>query len=377
MIHRIKLKSPPRALRLCVRFFCGFAIAVLLLAPMPAAGQCATGQCANGRCPIPRWAPQSPQAPQAPDVRRSQRYNIVRIEVEERSGRSWGSGTIVDRRDKRAWVLTVAHVLRERTGRLIVHVSGRGRYLARVVAEDRLWDLALLLISDPGVEVARIAEENPKHGERLKMGGFGPGGRFGWSHGVLRGFVAPGPSQPHDLFRIAGTVRDGDSGGPVSAADGRIVGVISATDGRETVGASVVRIRQMLASCIKPGPKQPRPPQIAGNCAQLLAKIEANAQTIATLRQELAAIKARPAGVGPPGPVGPRGLPGAQGVSGAAGLHGPPGPLAVFDYAALVKKLPKIRIQTLNQDGSVYQDAEARLGDLIKLKPVIVNPEAE
>jgi hypothetical protein len=34
--------------------------------------------------------------------------------------------------------------------------------------------------------------------------------------------------------------------------------------------------------------------------------------------------------------------------------------------------LPPFRIQTLNLNGTVHQDATARLGDLVRLKPFIV-----
>jgi tetrahydromethanopterin S-methyltransferase subunit G len=39
--------------------------------------------------------------------------------------------------------------------------------------------------------------------------------------------------------------------------------------------------------------------------------------------------------------------------------------------------IPPIRIQTLNIDGTVHQDVQARLGDLIKLEPIPVKTEAK
>lgn len=88
---------------------------------------------------------------------------------------------------------------------------------------------------------------------------------------------------------------------------------------------------------------------------------------------------------GEPGPAGPRGDQGQQGEPGPRGPQGEPGPpgppgangsTPTIDYKALAaelaKQLPPIRIQTLNLDGSVHQDVTARLGDLIRLKPIKV-----
>jgi len=60
---------------------------------------------------------------------------------------------------------------------------------------------------------------------------------------------------------------------------------------------------------------------------------------------------------------------GKDGKDGQDGIPGQPGADGIIDLSTL----PPIRIQTLNQDGSVYQDVQARLGDLLRLKPVIVS----
>jgi hypothetical protein len=61
----------------------------------------------------------------------------------------------------------------------------------------------------------------------------------------------------------------------------------------------------------------------------------------------------------------------SRGEPGPAGPPGPPGPPGTSpDPAALAGQLPPIRIQTLNPNGTVYQSAEARLGDLIRLRSV-------
>ena len=131
----------------------------------------------------------------------------------------------------------------------------------------------------------------------------------------------------------------------------------------------------------------PIPPSVN---AQLIADNQRlTNDIIARLENIEKALSNPPAGppgrVGAPGPAGPQGPGGSQGSEGKLGPQGPPGPAGSpgetpqIDYDALAdaiaKKLPPIRIQTLNLDGSVHQDATARLGDLIKLRPIVVKRE--
>jgi len=79
---------------------------------------------------------------------------------------------------------------------------------------------------------------------------------------------------------------------------------------------------------------------------------------------------------GPPGPAGQAGPPGPAGEAGPTGPSGPAGQDGAaaepVDPAELAEQLPPLRIQTLNPDGSVHDDVEARLGDLVRLRSLSV-----
>jgi hypothetical protein len=51
-----------------------------------------------------------------------------------------------------------------------------------------------------------------------------------------------------------------------------------------------------------------------------------------------------------------------------AACKGDPGSDANID----INNLPPIRIQTLDPNGDVRQDVDARLGDLVRLKPIVI-----
>ena len=107
----------------------------------------------------------------------------------------------------------------------------------------------------------------------------------------------------------------------------------------------------------------------------MVAVVEQHTGQVAELESRVAVIEAKWEELGniqgPPGPQGERG------PAGPKGDKGDPGECPDIEaiVAAAVAELPPLRIQTLNPDGTVHQDVEARLGDLIKLRPVIVSGE--
>lgn len=144
---------------------------------------------------------------------------VVRVE----RGNSIGSGTVFEAAGKHAWVLTAAHVLDDR-GPIIVTARGK-RYAARIIKADKLWDVAYLVIDNPGIPARPLAKNKPRIGEVLWVEGLRSGRQRGW----LNQWFAPAKSEEFDLLGLSGAqARSGDSGGAVVDSAGRLVGVVTA-----------------------------------------------------------------------------------------------------------------------------------------------------
>jgi S1-C subfamily serine protease len=137
-------------------------------------------------------------------------------------------------------VVTVAHVLD--AGRA-PSVDGRR---ARVIRVDRAADLALLAL--PGLHAAPV-----------RTGSGGPGGvRLLGRHAQVRRAItatvrgAPGaPLARRPALELAAAARPGDSGAPVLAADGRVVGVLFAAS-RERADTAYAVDGSALAGLLRP-----------------------------------------------------------------------------------------------------------------------------
>lgn len=121
---------------------------------------------------------------------------------------------------------------------------------ARVVATDRLRDLALLRIEGPALPALALADTGmPREGQGIALLGFPIGGVLGYAVVTHRGIVAsittgvlPAPTASQldpralnrlrqgnfELLQLDATAYPGNSGGPVLDADsGRVLGVVS------------------------------------------------------------------------------------------------------------------------------------------------------
>jgi len=164
--------------------------------------------------------------------------------------RNYGSGTLVHDDGRRAVVLSCAHLFREGTGQVHVHLRD-GRTLAAIPkAIDMTWDLSALEIDSPGIAPIDLAATVPLPGQRLQSCGFGPNGVYQCNTGTVQGYTRASNTQTCETLCLTGSARDGDSGGPVLNLQGELVGVLWGTDGRTVHATYCGRIRKFLAGLL-------------------------------------------------------------------------------------------------------------------------------
>ena len=325
----------------------------------------ANAQCANGRCP-----PQSPSTSLTWNISLPATGNpaIVRVYVKEGKGsRGGGSGAVFRQERKVAYVLTAAHVIADRTKGGVTVWTGKQLYQATVLREDKLWDVAVLRIANPGIKPLILADDLPEIGDSVECSGLGSNGVFQYRIGPVTQFVSPGKNLPLEWIEVKVASRQGDSGGPIVNTKGRIVGLINGTNGRITAGPCLPRIRKIvdgLLGCrpqrrpvpirevsprlgpltpstpalippicppsLRPAPaapSSPEAPEIPSTPAPM--EIDYDLLAVAVLKQINPDDFRGPAGpngpIGPAGPIGPGGLDGAAGLPGPSGLRGPSG----------------------------------------------------
>ena len=147
-------------------------------------------------------------------------------EAEEFNTESLGSGFIISTDGD---VLTNNHVI-ESADEIIVRLSDRREFKARVLGTDRPSDIALLKIDSPIPlpTVKLMAPTEPKVGEWV----LAIGSPFGFEHSVTAGIVsAKGRSLPRESYvpfiQTDVAINPGNSGGPLFNLDGEVVGVNS------------------------------------------------------------------------------------------------------------------------------------------------------
>ncbi len=179
---------------------------------------------------------------------------VARITVEETDGIAYGSGSLVDLRDRFGVVITNWHVVRDATGPINVIFPDGFRSAARVLRVDRDWDLAALLIWRPSATPIPIAGQAPRPGEPLTIAGYGAG-NYRASTGRCTQYLAPSDHHPFELVELAADARQGDSGGPIFNASGELAGVLFGSGGGTTSGSYAGRVHQFLATAWPPGQK--------------------------------------------------------------------------------------------------------------------------
>jgi serine protease Do len=139
--------------------------------------------------------------------------------------KSLGSGFIIS---SDGYVMTNNHVVRD-ADEVIVRLSDRREYTAKVVGTDERSDVALLKIDASNLPAVRIGKsKNLKVGEWV----LAIGSPFGFDHSVTAGIVsAKGRSLPRENYvpfiQTDVAINPGNSGGPLINLNGEVVGVNS------------------------------------------------------------------------------------------------------------------------------------------------------
>ena len=155
-----------------------------------------------------RFIPRSPGAPRA-----------------EPDSRSLGSGFIIS---ADGYVLTNAHVV-EGADEIIVKLTDKREFAARLIGADPRTDLALLKIDASGLPRVTLGDPG-----RLRVGDWvvAIGSPFGFENSVTAGIVsAKGRSLPQENFvpfiQTDVAINPGNSGGPLFNMKGEVVGINS------------------------------------------------------------------------------------------------------------------------------------------------------
>lgn len=191
----------------------------------------------------------------ASDVSKS----IVRVYVHGDNDCSidyYGSGFLVSSTQ----VLTNWHVVKDRRkpvrGKkcaIQLRFHDGCRVYATVVSQNKVWDIALLRIKEVDYPVLELGER-PIEGQTAFVHGTGSD----YEYRSLEGKVGETNLSPmgakgvQDLVQIEGAPsRQGDSGGPITDINGRVIGILNATDDTTTNGIMVDRIEKVLKGKLK------------------------------------------------------------------------------------------------------------------------------
>lgn len=186
--------------------------------------------------------------------------SVVRVRHETASGASLGTATLVAIQDEQCYFATCAHLFDEGKGRTLLLKPNRSRSdtnLAEIIALDRRHDVALLRSKRWDLLPVKIFKL-PKAGNLIACG-FGPNGQMRAIRGPLVGQAVPqGALMPS--LRMRGSVRPGDSGGPVLDSLGRLVAIVWGERNGETYAAYGDPLNRILDKI--PRPIGGRPPSI-------------------------------------------------------------------------------------------------------------------
>lgn len=198
----------------------------------------------------------------------------VRLRIEDGSGRSCGSGTIIDSREGEALILTCGHIFRDSKGKGRIEVDLFGPTPAngipgQLLHYDLQSDIGLLTIRVPGpVQAARVAPPGyrvAKGDAVINVGcnnGQQPTARPSRVSAVDK-FLGP----PNLV--VSGLPVQGRSGGGLFSADGLVIGVCNAADPADNDGlyAALAAIHAQLDRVKLSHVYQPAPAQQAAVAA--------------------------------------------------------------------------------------------------------------
>ncbi|MBT8433402.1 MAG: DegQ family serine endoprotease [Gammaproteobacteria bacterium] len=142
-----------------------------------------------------------------------------------RDAQSLGSGFIVS---EDGYILTNHHVI-DGADEVIVRMSNRKEFVARIIGSDQASDVAVLKVDADDLPVLQYGDS-----DKLKVGEWvlAIGSPFGFDHSVTAGIVsAKGRSLPSDNYvpfiQTDVAINPGNSGGPLFNLDGEVIGINS------------------------------------------------------------------------------------------------------------------------------------------------------
>ena len=195
---------------------------------------------------------------------------VARIIAPESTGVSLGSGVLVDVNGSQGLVLTNWHVIRDSRSAVLVQFADGFQSAGTVIRFDEAWDLAAISIWKPKATPVQLAQRNPIPGEPLSIAGYGRGA-YREQRGRCTEYLSPGSGYPKELVELQAPARQGDSGGPILNADGRLAGVLFGEGDGRTVGSCASRLRVFLASVGSDGFER-TPSSVAANTTHQIQK---------------------------------------------------------------------------------------------------------
>ncbi len=177
----------------------------------------------------------------------------VRLRVDDETGHSYGTGTVIDVHGNEALVLTCAHIFDSSKGRgpIAVDVFAHPNpevVAGKLISRDAKLDVALVSIhTRQPAQPASVA--GTEYRPQVRESVFSIGCNHGENPTVVDGHIKAidkylGPAN----LVVSGRPVDGRSGGGLFAADGRLIGVCNAADPQidEGLYAALPRIYQEL-----------------------------------------------------------------------------------------------------------------------------------
>ena len=177
----------------------------------------------------------------------------ARLRVEEATGVSWATGTVVDCRQGEALILTCGHVFRESRGRGRVEVDlfgsrGQRGLAGQVIAYDLERDVALVSIfTDMPIEPVRVGGVDRTTTAGTPVVAVGCDGGRDATPRYSRVTAVDKYLGPANLL-VAGQPVQGRSGGGLFGLDGTLIGVCNAADPTDDQGlfAALPAIHEQL-----------------------------------------------------------------------------------------------------------------------------------
>ncbi|HBT77743.1 MAG TPA: hypothetical protein DEB39_12655 [Planctomycetaceae bacterium] len=166
----------------------------------------------------------------------------VRLRVDDATGHSWGTGTIIDAKSGQALILTCGHIFRESQGKgaVEVHLFGNGseyKALGQCLHYDLETDLGFIVVSPPcPVRVSPLIGEQQTVVPGMSVlsvgcdSGSNPTVR---EHRILsldRIRTPAGNAVPFHYIQVSGAPVGGRSGGGLFTKEGYLIGVCNTAD---------------------------------------------------------------------------------------------------------------------------------------------------